>query len=188
MIEYFNRIEKPGIDATAAGCTSIETNEEFDVDEMDAIAGGLLGCPVHIDEENDSIEFVESLNLHRGVCNMILDFAEKNTALLNDFKHGFRVISLTPDDLVELTESVIAFRGDDEERFDAVLEAMEEELKEDTWGFFFSRMSTKETEYGYDCQLDVYHVDAWSCYKLADLTFDALYNLIAQGPGTSFRT
>lgn len=165
------------------GLVSIETKEEYDVAELDAIAAGLLGCPATIDEETNSVEFDESPELHRGTCNAILDFAENNTALLNDFKHGFRVIPLTPEDLETLTESIIVFSEEDTEKFEAVLEAMEKELAEDQWGFYFARMDAEKRDYGYECRLDVYHVDAWSCYKFAELTLDALYNLVRPGPG-----
>ena len=165
------------------GLVSIETKEEYDVDELDAIAAGFLGCPAEIDEETKSVEFEESPELHRGACNAILDFAEKNTELLNDFKHGFRVVPLTPEDLETLTESIIAFSEEDREEFDAVLEVMEEELSEDQWGFCFARMAAEERDYGYECRLDVYHVDAWSCYKFAELTLNALFNLVRPGPG-----
>lgn len=161
----------------------VEVNEGWNVDEIDAITGGFLGCPAQIDTDAKTVEFEEPPELHRGVCNAILDFADNNTALLNDFKHGFRVIPLTTRDLSYLTESIIRFGDEDEKQFEATLEALEETLAEDAWGFCFARMHTEDADYGYRCQLDVYHADAWSCYKFAELTLDALYNLVSPDGG-----
>jgi hypothetical protein len=161
----------------------VEINEGWNVDEIDAITGGFLGCPAQFDTDSKTVEFEESPELHRGICNAILDFADRNTALLNDFKHGFRVLPLTPDDLTILTDTGIELSEEDEEYFDTELDAIEMALTEDAWGFCFARMHTEDADYGYRCQLDVYHVDAWSCYKFAELTLDALYNLVTSRGG-----
>jgi hypothetical protein len=77
----------------------------------------------------------------------------------------------------------MVFDEDKQEQLQANLDDLRETLESDEWGFRFVRLSTESTDYGYNCQLDVYHVDAWSCYKFAELTLDALYNLIAPPPG-----
>lgn len=165
------------------GLASIEAEEEYDLDEMDAIAGALLGCPVTIDQDEKSIEFDESPDLHRGVCNAILDFAENHTALLNDFKHGFRILPVTPNDIENLIGSSMLLDEEDEDDFEAMLDGLREMLSEDEWGFCFARMYTESADYRYDIQLDFYHVDAWFCYKFAELALDALYNLISPEEG-----
>jgi len=48
------------------GLATFEANEEYDLHELYAIAGALLGCPFTIDEETGSVEFDESPDLHRG--------------------------------------------------------------------------------------------------------------------------
>lgn len=168
------------------GLASIEAVEEFEIDDMDAIAGALLGCPTTINEEEKTVEFEESPDLHRGVCNAILDFAENHTALLNDFKHGFRILPVTPTDIENLIGSSMLLDEADEEDFELKVNNLRETLAEDEWGFSFARMYTESANYGYDIQLDFYHVDAWSCYKFAELTLDALYNLISPEDGIHF--
>lgn len=165
------------------GLVNVEANEEYDVDNLDAIAAGFLGCPHTVDEESKTVEFDEPPELHRGVCNAILDYAENQTALLNDFKHGFRVLPVSPDDINQIVEATMVFDEDEQEQLQETLDDLRETLESDEWGFSFVRLSTESTDYGYDCQLDVYHVDAWSCYKFAELTLGALYNLIAPPPG-----
>jgi len=163
---------------------TVETREEFDIHEMDAIAAGVLGCPYDVDEESMSVEFEESPDLHRGVANAILNFAEGNRALLNDFKHGFRILPVTPDEIELWLQSSVLLNEPDQEEFERKLEALREQHEQDEWAFSFVRIDPDdEPEYGYDLHLDLYHVDAWTCYKFAELTLDALYNLISPGHG-----
>lgn len=165
------------------GLATFEPSEEYDLHELDAIAGALLGCPFTIDEETGSVEFEESPDLHRGVCNAILDFAENHTTLLNDFKHGFRILPVTLDDIEHIVGSSMLLDEGDEDAFEETLDMLREELEEADWGFCFARMHTENADYGYDIQLDVYQVDAWACYKFAELTLDALHNLISPNGG-----
>lgn len=72
---------------------------------------------------------------------------------------------------------------EDEIAVDEIFEELQETLAEDAWAFCFARMNTESTDYGHKIQLDVYHVDAWSCMKFAELTLDALYNLITPQTG-----
>lgn len=165
------------------GLASIETDEEYDLEELDAIAGALLGCPATIDHETKSVEFDEPPELHRGVCNAILDFAENHTALLNDFKHGFRILPVSSDDIAHVIGSSMLLDEEDEDAFEKTLDELEKELESNEWGFCFAQMHTESADYGYDIQLDFYQVDAWTCYKFAELTLDALYNLISPEGG-----
>lgn len=163
---------------------NIETNEDYDIDKLDAISAGILGCPLSIDDETQTVEFHEDPDLHRGICNAILKFAEGMKELLNDFKHGFRVIPVTPDDLGLLRKEIVRFDPKDAEKYVSTTEELENKLfNQWGWDFAFARMNTKSTDYGYDCQLDVYYVDAWACYKFAELMLDALYNLITPQGG-----
>jgi hypothetical protein len=163
------------------GLASFKVQDEYDVDDMEAVAGALLGCPATIDHEEKTIEFNESPELHRGVSNAILDFAENNTALLNDFKHGFRVLPTTPDNLEFLIDSSAILSEDDMDSLKAKLSDLRDRLQDDDWGFCFARMDTDSTDHGHEVELDVYYVDARSCYKFAELTLDALQNLITPG-------
>lgn len=161
------------------GLATFAANEEYDLHDLDAIACGLLGCPFTIDEEEESVEFEEPPEIHRGVCNAILNFADEHTALLNDFKHGFRVLPISPEGLHHMITSLVVMDEEDEEAYEETLNQLREDLEDDEWGFSFARMYTESTDYGYEVQLDVYHVDAWSCYKFAELTLLALHNLIS---------
>lgn len=165
------------------GLATFEAVDGFEIDEMDAIAGALLGCPTTINQEENKVKFHESPDLHRGVCNAILGFAENNTALLNDFKHGFRILPVTPTDIEDLIGSSMLLDEEDEEDFEMALDDLRKTLSEDEWGFCFARMYSESVHYGYEVQLDFYHVDAWSCYKFAEQTLDALYNLISPEGG-----
>ncbi|SER52178.1 hypothetical protein [Natrinema salaciae] len=165
------------------GLATVEANEEFDINEMDAVAAGLLGCPHEIDPENVEFDFIEDPDLHRGVSNAILDFAENNVALLNDFKHGFRVLPVTPAQLRGMLGNQFQLREEQRDDFETQIDELEERLGEDEWGFSFIRLSTESTDYGYECSIDLYHVDAWACYKFAELTLNALYNLVTPQGG-----
>jgi hypothetical protein len=160
------------------GLVSVEANEEFDVKEMDAVAAGLLGCPHEIDSKKGEVEFIEEPELHRGVSNAVLDFAENHVPLLNDFKHGFRVLPVTPGYLRKMLGNQFQLPEEQMQEFEAQIDEIEERIEEDEWGFSFIRLNTETADYGYDCCIDLYHVDAWACYKFAELTLDALYNLI----------
>lgn len=162
---------------------TVDTRDDFDLHEMDAVAAGLLGCPYTVDEESKSVHFEEPPELHRGVANAILNFADENRALLNDFKHGFRVLPVTPDDIESMLQSSFRLDEEDQEEFEMKLEELREQHEQDAWAFSFVRIHADEQDYGYDFQLDLYHVDAWTCYKFAELTLVALYNLISPGHG-----
>lgn len=165
------------------GLATVEPNEEFDLDEMDAVAAGFLGCPHEIDTEQKKVNFIEEPELHRGVSNAILDFAENHVALLNDFKHGFRILPVTPANLRGILGDQFQLREEQREDFEQQIAELEERLEEDRWGFSFIRLSSESTDYGYECSIDLYHVDAWACYKFAELTLDALHNLITPRDG-----
>jgi hypothetical protein len=169
-----------GLSENPNGLASVETSDEYDLSEMDAIAGAFLGCPHTIDTETKRVEFDEEPDLHRGVCNAILKFADDHTPLLNDFKHGFRVLPVTPDDVERVIRESAVVSEEDEEQFELILGQLREALEEDSWGFCFVRMHTEAADYGRDVHLDLYQVDAWPCYKFAELTLYALNNLISQ--------
>ncbi|RQG98308.1 hypothetical protein [Natrarchaeobius oligotrophus] len=163
---------------------SIMTNEEYTIDELEALSIGLLGCPASIDDETQSVEFHEDPWLHRGVCNAILNYADGTKNLLNDFKHGFRVIPVTPDDLRLLTKEIMMFDSDGDKEYTRRTQELDKKLTDEgEWNFAFARMQTTKEDYGYDCQLDIYHVDAWACYKFSEVVLTALYNLIRPDGG-----
>lgn len=153
---------------------------------MDVIAAGVLGCPYHVDEDSMSVNFDESPDLHRGIANAILNFADDNRPLLNDFKHGFRVLPVTPTEIEAWLQSAVVLDKSDYKEYERKLQTLREQHERDGWAFSFVRIhADDDPDYGYDFQLDLYHVDAWTCYKFAELTLDALYNLICPSSGKS---
>lgn len=164
----------------------VEPLDEFDLSDMDSVAAGVLGCPYEVDEDTMSVTFDESPDLHRAIANAILNFAEEHRPLLNDFKHGFRVLPVTPDELEAWFQSSVMLDETDYEEYKQDIQNLREKHNNDEWGFSFVRIEPDDDpEYGYDFQMDLYHVDAWTCYKFAELTLDALYNLIHSGSGRS---
>lgn len=155
--------------------------EDWDVDLYDLIAADFLGCPAKFNPEKKEVEFLEEPALHYGTTNAILNFSQENRALLNDFKHGFRVL---PFDYWHLDGMA---QMDQLENPEAIEEFKEQiESLQDQWVLHFLRMSTAEAEdedvwYDYEVTLDIHRAHIGACVAFAELTLYKLINLFGRG-------
>lgn len=157
-----------------------EETEEWDVSLEDWIAADFLGCPVNFHHEEKELEFIESPDLHYGGANAILNFHQENRKLLNDFKHGFRVL---PFDIYTLDFLIDEGLMPESEEVDTLREQLLEESR--TWEFSFVRMVTEEAPeeawYDYEVTLNLHSANISACVDLCRLTLKQLHNLFGRG-------
>lgn len=157
-----------------------EETEDWDVSLDDWLAADLLGCPVNFNDEEKELEFIESPDLHLGGANAILNFHQENRELLNDFKHGFRVL---PFDISTLEFLIDQELLPDTEEADYLRERLLEESQQ--WKFTFVRMVTEEAPeeawYDYEVTLNLHSANISACLSFCHLTLKQLHNLFGRG-------
>lgn len=160
------------------GLVGFKAREDWPVEPRDWWAADFLGCPAEPDPETQSIEFFENPDLHFGAVNSVLNFWRENVQLLNDFKHGFRVLPCTAEVLRFLTEQN---RIDYDESFDQLLDELEESESNGSWELHFMRLSTNENHHHYEIDLNIHRADIEKCRTFAKMTLYLLHNLFGRG-------
>jgi hypothetical protein len=143
------------------------------LDPTTALVNQILGCPADFDEENKEISLYYEPEMYLAVSNAIVNYWAQNRGLLNDFKHGFRVLPFnweTVDYLI--SEGPAESQSLDEIRQDY------EEIDAD-WAFDFWKMEVGEEDNSViPITLAVYTADVSRCKALSRLVLKLLYNLI----------
>lgn len=155
-----------------------KVREEADVDMRDIIARRILGVPSTYNEEEETLEFSEDMDLHFGAANATLNFWRENVPLLNDFKHGFRVLPFDRESLAYLNE--LGFFPDQEEHVEELQEEMEENT-ESSWGIHFLRMETEQVDDRYDVTVHIHYANAQACLEMSRVILRQLHNLFNVG-------
>lgn len=155
--------------------------EDWDVDLYDWVAADLLGCPVEFDTENKELVFpTDDPAEYIAVCDAIVNFWDENSELLNDFKHGFRVIPFQLETLEYLADTYdieTDFEGDIVDRIRQ--EVLQEQT--DDWTLLFWRMATNDAEDAVKVELNVHRAHIRKCMTFSRIILKLLHNLFGQG-------
>jgi len=162
--------------------TPVDTEVDVGLPETDAVAVSLLGIPYEFDETGQ-IELSESLAFHRNICGTILEIAERQESLKGSFDQGFRVFPVSPETVETVINSSGLVSEANREPVQRQIEELRKQNDDDRWPLTYFHFNREATEDGSVLQLQLNHVDAWTCYKLAEVVLDALFNLITPGPG-----
>jgi len=162
--------------------TTVDAEDDLNINGTDAITVSLLGVPYEIDDAG-KVELQESPDLHRSVCNTILNTFEEQSSLNQGFSKGFRVLPVTPDTVETIIESSGLLDGESRDQFQSQMDALRHQYNENRWPLTFARLKQQSIDQGEAFQLQIFHTDVWICYKFAELVIDALFNLITPGPG-----
>lgn len=158
---------------------------------MDLFAWILLGCPGEQDFDEKQLVFQENPEQYIEVCNGVINFRQNWKHLLNDLKHGFRLLPFEWDAMEELQTIAV----DNAPGFD--LEEKKQEYEETNGDYvYFWRLVGKEGQEleqaegipeGYEAHgfgLYVYRIDLDVCRGLARAMTLLLNNLITPEPVT----
>lgn len=166
-------------------------SENWDVRPLDVFVWHFLGCPAIEDYEENQLKFQEDPELYLKVCNGVINFRQSWWHLLNDMKHGFRLLPFEWESMEDIESLTVASPSNfdlDEKR------AEYEETKQDY--VYFWRFAGKEGEEpdhsgdvpeGYAAEgfgLIVYRIDAQVCTGLARTINFLLNNLVTTTPVT----
>lgn len=161
---------------------SIDSDSTAEFSEIDALSISLLGVPQEIDE-NEKITLPESPVFHRNICDSILQIAERQKPLKDSFDRGFRVFPVSLDTVKTEIESTKLVDESQKEAVKTEIDSLQKQFNSERWPLTYFHINHKKTEDENTVQLFLKHVDAFTCYKLAEFVLDALYNLISVGPG-----
>lgn len=153
---------------------------------FDLMALDLLGCPAEIDSEEKSIEFIEPPEDYVAICNGIVTFWKEHSQVLNDLKHGFRLLPFDRDTFESLIEIGLLQASDV-----GLEEKLEEYQKTKDEYLYFWRLEVDESaepeEYegkedmNIGLKLVVYRTDAMRCRDIAINVLRLLENLLGRG-------
>lgn len=160
----------------------VDTEESMKWSALDALSIGLLGMPQEVDE-NGMISLPESPSFHRNICEAILKIAEKQRPLKESFDRGFRVFPVSLDTVKSEIDSTELVNEEQKEAVKQEIESLREQYSTERWPLTYFHINRKKTGRENTVQLFLKHVDAFTCYKLAELVLDALFNLISSGSG-----
>lgn len=150
--------------------------DKIDATDREMIAREFLGCSAVYDEETGELDFAEDPELHIAAANASLNFWRGFKPLLNDLKHGFRVLPVTVSDIEWLWDGGL-FGQLDTEVEDLIRDM--EAAQEDQWGFFFLRLHTESLgDRNYDAELNLYYVNCDVCKHMSEVILNLVYNLI----------
>lgn len=183
-------IELMKLEEEPAALVNFEIKEEWaeSLTTLDLLAADLLGCPAKIDEEGKDIEFIDRPEKYVAACNAVVNFWKDHTQLLNDLKHGFRLLPFDRDTFEDMIEMGLLHSSDDSVDIEAKLD--EYQRTKDEYLYFWRLEvdeladpdefdTTEDVEIG--MRLVVYRTDATQCKELADITLRLLHNLFGRG-------
>lgn len=164
-------LEKP------EGLVTVELPDEWDenIDYETALANQFLGCPAEFNQEKQKIETLYDPRAYIAVCNSVINYWDENGALLNDFKHGFRIIPFNWETVEWLYENDIVSA-------DVAIEEAKDNYDKigSSWTYDFWRMETDEEDAektGTPVNLEVHTADINKCIAFSRLILKLIYNL-----------
>lgn len=166
--------------------TGYEINEDWkgEVSLFDLLAADLLGCPASIDEQQKSIEFAEPPERYVAACNSVVNFWKDHWDLLNDLKHGFRLLPFDTETVESMREMGLLQSSeiDIEERIQEYQESKDEYLY--FWRLEVDELADPEEledEMEIGMRLVVYKTDVSLCKEMASVALRLLHNLFGRG-------
>jgi len=150
--------------------------DEIDATDTEMVAREFLGCPAVFDEEDGELEFEEDPEIHIAAANASLNFWRGFRPLLNDLKHGFRILPVNVSDIEWLWNQGLFGKLDSE--VEDLISDMESSA-EGHQGFFFLRLNTESLgDRRYDAELNLYRVNSEVCKHLSEVFLSLIYNLV----------
>lgn len=188
--EHGERIELTMLEEQPEALVTFEIEDDWkdSLTTFDLLAADFLGCPAEIDTEEQDIEFADPPDSYVGACNGIVNFWKDHTQLLNDLKHGFRLLPFDRGTFEDMIEMGLLQSSDDEVDIEAKLE--EYQNTKDEYLYFWrlevdDLADPEEFEEKGDVEIGmrlvVYRADAMQCRDLADITLRLLHNLFGRG-------
>lgn len=161
----------------------------WDARPLDIFAWAILGCPGKQDLESNQLVFQDDPEQYIKVCNGVINFRENWKSLLNDLKHGFRLLPFEWES-IEGIEPIIAGHAPG---FDLDEKREEYQKTKDEFIYFWRLVgkagrATEQPEVlpeglaAGDFGLYVYRIDADVCLGLARTMNLLLHNLITVEP------
>lgn len=156
---------------------------------LDVFAWAILGCPGRQNHEANQLVFQDDPGQYIEVCNGVVNFRENWKPLLNDLKHGFRLLPFEWE-AMEGIESISASHAPD---FDYDEKKEEYENTKEDYVYFWrlvgeAEQATEQPEVAPerlaagDFGLFVYRIDINVCLGLARTMNLLLHNLITTEP------
>lgn len=147
---------------------------------LDVFAFTLLGCPAIQNTEENRLQFQENPETYIEVCNGIINFRQNWWPLLNDLKHGFRLLPFEWEALENLEPMYVTTdRG-----FDLSEKKEEYEATKEDYVYFW-RLEGKASQ-DVDLGLYVYRIELRVCTVLSRTINFLLHNLIRTNPVSIF--
>lgn len=150
---------------------------EENVDYDTAFVSEFLGCPAEIDEEANELQTYYDPRFYIAVCNSVVNYWDENGELLNDFKHGFRVIPFSWKTMEWLFESGVISA-------DVTVEEVKEgyDTLDSDWTYDFWRMEVgKNNGEAIPIELEVHTADIHKCKTFSQLILKLVYNMFETG-------
>ena len=149
-------------------------DEDANVTKRDAIARDLLGALAPYNKETKELEYDIDPELYLAMVNATLNFWKGNKALLNDLKHGFRVLPFDAETVDHLeAQDFFPEQQEDVDEFQSLLRQKEEQ----GWGITIARLEADKEGDRYEVTVHIHYVDSEMCLKMAELVQRQLYNL-----------
>ena len=148
--------------------------EDANVTKRDAIARDLLGARAPYNKETKELEYDVDPDLYLAMVNATLNFWKGNKALLNDLKHGFRVLPFDAETVDHLHKQ--GFFPEQQEVVDE-FKSLLHEKEEQGWGITIARLETDSEDDRYEVTVHIHYVDSEMCLRMAELVQRQLFNL-----------
>lgn len=138
------------------------------------LSAEFLGAPVILDEIGP--EPIEDPEMYVDCSNAILNFWNQNRKILNEFKHGFRIIPFDWETLEEIEREGMTL---DREGTSSI-EDLKEEYggEEEDWMIQFMRMVKTDPDDPYSVEISVFKTYLEECEAFSRLTLRLLENLL----------
>lgn len=159
------------------------------IEALDYFAGSLLGCPADINFDNQQVTFHEDRDVYISLCNGVIQLWQEHVDLLNDLKHGFRLLTFDWDSMEEMLE--LGFVQYSDEDLDGIRSDYEQ-TKDDYvyfWRLEGGPIEDEEWELGSGEEIDsgfrlvVYRIEMERSVRMAHMILSLLFNLINPGEG-----
>lgn len=169
--------------------TQIRSKWKNNNDPRDFLLADFLGCPAELDSEEKEIVFIENPNIYAQIVNGTLTAWLNKRDLLNDLKHGFRLVpfnwetmealvdeGLIQPDLLDLEEKKEEFEG----TTDSYVYFWRFENREQSEAELPDKLVDEKSKY-LDREIVVYRSKISTCIGVSEIILQLLKNLFGRG-------
>lgn len=148
--------------------------EDANVTKQDAIARDLLGARAPYNKETKELEYDVEPDLYLAMVNATLNFWKNNKNLLNDLKHGFRILPFDAETVDHVnTQGFFSEQQEVVEEFKSLLREKEDQ----DWGMTIARLEADREGDHYEVTVHIHYVNSELCLRMAELVQKQLFNL-----------